>query len=234
LLRLASTISSLGPLELREAARAIRSAPDAEVGNAFATALTKNVALGSFQESEIRSLFSNLPSECFAIVAPALRELGAEDDARRRKLETLPSIVAAKGRASEGRKVFETGKGACTSCHRIGNVGNLVGPDLGTIGQIRAERDILESIFFPSATLARDYEAHAIEMADGLSLVAVIRRNLLDAVVVVDASGQEHTLQRAQITSMQTLPTSLMPTGLDHSLTEEELLDLVAYLRSCK
>jgi putative heme-binding domain-containing protein len=234
LLQLASTIRSLGPLELREAARAIRSAPDAEVGNAFATALTKNVALASFQESEIRSLFSNLPSECFAIVAPALHELAAEDDARRRKLETLPSLIAERGRATEGRKIFETGKGACTACHRIGNVGNLVGPDLSTIGQIRAERDILESIFFPSATLARDYEAHTIETADGQSLVAVIRRNLPDAIVVVDASAQEHTLPRAQITSMQTLPTSLMPTGLDHSLTEEELLDLVAFLRSCK
>jgi len=234
LLQFASTFGSLGPLELREAARAIRSAPDAEVGKAFATALAKTAALGSFQESEIRSLFGNLPSECFAIVAPALRELAAEDDARRRKLETLPSLVVAKGRAAEGKKIFEAGKGACSACHRIGNVGNLVGPDLSTIGQIRAERDILESIFFPSATLAREYEAHTIETADGQSLVAVIRRNLPDAIVVTDASAQEHTLPRAQITSMQALPTSLMPAGLDHALSEEELLDLVAYLRSCR
>jgi len=175
-----------------------------------------------------------VPCECFAIVAPAWHELAAEDDDRGRKLETLPAIVAAKGRAAEGRKIFETGKGACTACHRVGTVGNLVGPDLSTIGQIRAERDILESIFFPSATLARDYEAHTIELADGQSLIAVIRRNLPDAVVVVDASAQEHTIPRAQITSMQTLPASLMPTGLDHSLTEEELLDLVAFLRSCR
>ena len=58
--------------------------------------------------------------------------------------------------------------------------------------------------------------------------------NLPDAIVVTDASAQEHTLPRAQITSMQPLPTSLMPAGLDHTLTEEELLDLVAYLRSCR
>src|SRR6185503_17236149 len=101
-------------------------------------------------------------------------------------------------------------------------------------GQIRGERDILESIFFPSATLARDYEAHTIDTADGQSLVAVIRRNLPEAIVVADASAQEHTLPRAQITSLQTLSTSIMPTALDHALTEVELLDLVAYLRSCK
>ena len=52
--------------------------------------------------------------------------------------------------------------------------------------------------------------------------------------IVADASAQEHTLPRAQITSMQPLPTSLMPAGLDHALGEAELLDLVAYLRSCK
>jgi putative heme-binding domain-containing protein len=232
LLQLAGATSSLGPLELREVVKVIRSAPDAEVGKAFATALTKSAALGSFQESEIRSLFSSQPSECFALVAPALRELASEDDRRRRQLETLPALVVSKGRATEGRKVFETGRGACSACHRIGNVGNLVGPDLSRIGQIRAERDILESIFFPSATLARDYETHAIETVDGQSFQAVIRRNLPEAVVVTDASAQDHTLPRAQLVSLQTLPTSLMPNGLDRALTEEELLDLVAYLRS--
>jgi hypothetical protein len=33
---------------------------------------------------------------------------------------------------------------------------------------------------------------------------------------------------------MNALPTSLMPSGLDHAVTEEELLDLVAFLRSCR
>ena len=116
------------------------------------------------------------------------------------------------------------------------DLGLLLSCSLSTSRLIAASPPIdrLEPIFFPSATLARDYEAHTIEMTDGRSLVGVIRRNLPDAIVVTDASAQEHTLPRAQITSMQTLPTSLMPSGLDHALTEQELLDLVAYLRSCR
>jgi putative heme-binding domain-containing protein len=221
-------------MEFRLVASVTRSAPDAEVGKAFAAALAKSVAFASFEESEVRTLFGNLPPECFAVVEPALRELAAEDDARRRKLETLPALISSKSRAAEGRQVFETGKGACSACHRIGNVGNLVGPNLSTIGQIRTERDLLESILFPNATLARDYEAHAIDTTDGQSLVAVIRRTLPDAIVVVDGSGQELTLPRTKIASMQTLPTSLMPLGLDHALSEEELIDLIAFLRSCR
>ena len=141
MLQLAAVIHLLGPLELRQALKVVRSAPDAEVGNAFAIALSKTPALNTFQESEIRTLFGNLPAECYATVAPALRELAAEDDSRRRKLETLPARIVAQGRASEGRKVFEEGKGACTTCHRIGSVGNLVGPNLSTIGRIRTGQD---------------------------------------------------------------------------------------------
>ncbi|HEY2951318.1 MAG TPA: hypothetical protein VGK40_01980, partial [Verrucomicrobiae bacterium] len=234
MLALAPALHALGPMEFRVVASVVRSAPDAEVGKAFAAALTKSVALASFQESEVRTLFGNLPPECFAVVAPALRELAAEDDSRRRKLETLPALISAKGRAAEGRQVFESGKGACSACHRIGQSGNLVGPNLSAIGQIRSERDLLESILFPNATIARDYEAHAIDTTDGQSLVAVIRRTLPEAIVVADGGGQEITLPRANIASLQTLSTSLMPLGLDHALSEEELIDLVAYLRSCR
>ena len=232
--QLAARFPALSPVELRELIKIVRQSKDTAIGTAFATALKDAPALGAFQESEIRTALSNYAPEVFDIVAPALRDFAAADDARRRKVETLPALIVAKGRPAEGRKIFESGKGACIACHRIGEVGNLVGPNLSAIGQIRTERDILESILFPSATLARDYEAHAIEMAGGESFVGVIRRNLPDAIVIADPSGQERTLPRAQIISMQTLATSLMPTGLDRTLSEDELLDLVAFLRSRK
>jgi hypothetical protein len=141
--------------------------------------LTKNVALGSFEESQIRSLFSNLPSECFAIVAPALHELAAEDDARRRKLGDS-AFDGRRQRAARPKagKFSKPAKARAPHAIASGTWATSSAPILSTIGQIRAERDILESIFFPSATLARDYEAHTIETADGQSLVAVIRRNL--------------------------------------------------------
>ena len=234
MLQLAPVLSSLGPLEFREAVKVIRSARDAEVGQAFAKALTKTSALDCFQESEIRTIFANLPPECFETIAPALRAVAVEDDLRRRKLETLPALVEAKGRAREGRKVFETGTGACSTCHRVGTVGNSVGPNLSTIGQIRTPRDILESVLFPSATIARDYEAYAFELANGESLVGILSRSLTETVGVTDASAAQRTLPRAEIASSQPLPTSLMPNGLERAMTEQELLDLVAYLRSCK
>ncbi|HYR59684.1 MAG TPA: hypothetical protein VEO95_13680, partial [Chthoniobacteraceae bacterium] len=234
LLDLAQCVGVVGPLELREMLKAFRQSKDTEVLSAFANALKNAAALGALSESEIRSAMSAFPPEIFEIVAPALRDLAAEDVARKRKLETLPALVAAKGRAAEGRKIFESGRGVCSTCHRIGDVGNFVGPNLSEIGKIRGERDILESILFPSATIAHDFEAYNIETASGQTIMGVIRRNLPDSVVIADPSGQEQTLPRAQITAVQMLPTSLMPAGLDRTISEQDLLDLVAYLRSRK
>jgi putative heme-binding domain-containing protein len=234
LLQLVPLLPTLSAVELREIVKIVRSSKDVEIGKAFAAALKDAPALGSLQESELRTTFSNYPPEVFAIVAPALSSFAAEDEARRRKLETLPALVAAKGRPAEGEKLFAAGKGACIACHRIGATGNLVGPNLSAIGAIRTERDLLESIFFPSNSLARDYETQAIATADGQSFLGVVRGNLPETIVIADPSGQERTLPRAQIVSMQTLPISLMPTGLDRTLTEQELLDLVAFLRSLK
>jgi hypothetical protein len=50
----------------------------------------------------------------------------------------------------------------------------------------------------------------------------------------VDVAGQEKTLPHSQILTEVTLPTSLMPMGLDATMPESELLDLVAYLRSLR
>jgi putative heme-binding domain-containing protein len=232
--QIAAAFGGLGPLELRELVKLVRPLKSPDDAKLLAAALRDAPALGAIQESEIRTAFQSFPPEVFEIVAPALRALAAEDEARRRKLEALPALAQTKGCADEGRKVFESGKGACIGCHRIGEVGNLVGPNLSGIGQIRTERDLIESILFPSATLARDYEAHSFDLASGETIIGVIRGNTGPTLTIADATGQERTLPREQIVAQQTLPTSLMPTGLDRVLTEQELLDLVAFLRTCR
>lgn len=234
LMTLVKPMSTLGPLELKEVIKAFRKFKDVETGSILANALKSAVALASLQESEVKTLLSSYPPAVFDIVAPALREIASEDGTRRRRLDSLPALIASKGRAEEGRKVFESGKGTCIACHRVGEVGNLVGPNLSTIGQIRTERDLCEAILFPNATMVREFEPYAIETARGDSWLGIIRRRTPDTIVLADAAGQEHPIARDQIASLQMLPTSLMPAGLERTLSEQELLDLVAYLRSRK
>jgi putative heme-binding domain-containing protein len=153
-------------------------------------------------------------------------------DAKKRTIGPLADQVAAKGDPGAGRANFESGKGACIACHKIGTAGRPIGPDLSKIGAIRTGRDLVESILFPSNTLARDYEAHIIETNDGQTTTGVIRSHTAEGLLVVDVAGQEKNVPHDRILSNTTLTDSLMPMGLDATMSPQELLDLVAWLKS--
>ncbi len=229
---LAPLIPALGPLELAEILKGYRAWLKTDAAMPLVQALKNAPSLATVQESVIRTIFADAPPAAFAEILPSLQALANDDAARRRTLDSLPARIEKEGRAAEGKKLFESGIGACVTCHRVGEIGNLVGPNLSKIGGIRVERDILESILFPSNSLARDYEAYAIDTADGQSFIGVIRASLPDVLVFADAGAQEHRIPHSQITAKTMLTTSLMPQGLDKALTEQQLMDLVAFLRS--
>lgn len=229
----ASLFSKLGPLELAEMMKLTRKVTDKALLKTLAENFAAAPALGSLQESELRTLFANKAPELYAIVQPALNAAADAASAKRQRLQSL-AVQATSADAQAGKKHFEQGKGTCIACHKVGEKGRALGPDLTTIGAIRTERDLLESILFPSNTLARDYETHAMEMSDGRSVMGVIRSHTAEGLVVMDPAGAEHQLPHDQITSQVTLTTSLMPMGLDQTLPEKELLELVAYFRSLK
>jgi mono/diheme cytochrome c family protein len=157
---LAPAFAHAGPVELKELLPLVRRLNDTESARVIVAELPKNPALISQQESSYRTAFSNQPPELFEkIILPARRNAEAALDAKKRLIGPLAEKVAARGDAAAGRAHFEEGKGICIACHKVGASGRPIGPDLSKIGAIRTDRDLIESILFPSNTLARDYEA---------------------------------------------------------------------------
>jgi putative membrane-bound dehydrogenase-like protein len=227
-------LSTAGPLELKALTGIFSKVKDTGVARQAAEALAKNPAISSQQESVYRTALSAHPPELFELILlPALQKANAQHEAKMFSLAPLADRLAS-GIAERGQSAFESGKGACVACHRIGQTGRSIGPDLSKIGSIRTGRDLLESIIFPSNTLARDYEAHAIETSDGTSVTGVVRGHSAEGLLVVDAAGQEVTIAHQKIISNTTLSSSLMPAGLDTALGEKDLIDLVSYLQSLK
>jgi len=235
LLELAPLFATLGPVELKSLLGIVRKSKDLEVGSTLAREIAKNPVIASQQESAYRTAFSDFPPDIFeTILLPACNAAVATSEAKKRQLGPLADKVIASGNAVNGKKNFEMGKGTCIACHKIGSAGRPIGPDLSHIGAIRTERDLLESILFPSNTLARDYEAHVIETSDGQQTLGVIKSHTAEGLLVIDIAGQEKTIAHQTIAGDTTLVTSLMPQGLDQTMPEAELLDLVAWLRTLK
>ena len=88
----------------------------------------------------------------------ALLRVNAESvrDRQARLAEYEPLLTG--GDPGRGRAVFFGRTAACATCHRVGDEGGRVGPDLTRIGAIRSGHDLLESILWPSSTFAQGYE----------------------------------------------------------------------------
>jgi putative membrane-bound dehydrogenase-like protein len=233
---LAPALAQAGPIELRELIKVLRRTPakEAQAAEALVNALARNPALISQQESVYRTALSEHPPRLFEdLILPARQKAEAAMDQKKRSLGDIAE-AATLGSPSRGQALFAAGRGTCVACHKVGDLGRAIGPDLSKIGAIRTERDLAESIVFPSSTLARDYEAHLFELNDGQTALGVVRSHTAEGLRIVDVSGQERTLPHAQIASDTVLTESLMPMGLDATLSAQELADLIAWLRSLR
>jgi len=133
-----------------------------------------------------------------------------------------------------GKKVFE--EIGCAQCHRFQGGLGTVGPDLTSIGN-RPAREVLESVVEPSKQIADAFASYLIQTTDGVSVSGRIefedeRRLLLRTFDA--ASGESTTREIAveQVEARRKLDVSNMPSGTIDVLSESEVLDLVAYLRS--
>ncbi|MEI6461594.1 MAG: PVC-type heme-binding CxxCH protein [Verrucomicrobiota bacterium] len=204
------------------------------LGKKIASAYSKSPLLGTFSPDLVRKAFGFLPRDVYEILEPAFDAALVVNETKKERMGALALAAVKQGDAATGRRNFEAGKGACIACHKIGNVGNEVGPNLSKIGGIRVERELIESILFPSNSIARDYDLNSFQMSDGTSVLGLIKGRSAEGVTIVEASGQKRLLTQESIASSTQLTTSLMPAGLDAMFTEQELLDLVAFLRSLK
>jgi putative heme-binding domain-containing protein len=161
----------------------------------------------------------------------ALWRQGAEG--QRARLAQFEPLLTA-GNAERGRAVFFDKKAACATCHRVGSQGGDIGPDLTRIGAIRSGRDILESVVLPSSTVAQGFDNYAVATADGRVVNGVIGRQTADTLVLRDSSGAEVRLRKDAVQEMRRLATSVMPEGLERTLTPDEFRDLLAFLQSLK
>lgn len=154
-----------------------------------------------------------------------------------RQKERLAELAAflPKGDTTRGARLFNNQeKSKCTICHLKGEKGVRLGPDLTWIGAIRSERDLLEAIVFPSASIARYHEVVNVLTMDGRVVSGLLVKETVDKMFLSSAEGVVQQVAFREIEEARYSNVSLMPEGLEKSLKPEEIADLVAYLKASK
>ena len=150
-----------------------------------------------------------------------------------RKLGSKPrpkTILALRGDAGRGAALFWSKAVNCGSCHKIGDRGTSLGPDLSAIGKLRPREDLLESILAPSRRIEPKYAAYVANTADGRSITGLLVKRDDKEVVLRDVENKEIVLKAKDVEELRPSRTSLMPDGQMAGLTAQEAADLLEYL----
>lgn len=131
-----------------------------------------------------------------------------------------------KASADRGKAVFVKN---CAACHRIGNDGAQVGPQLDGLGKRGVDRTI-EDILDPSRNVDGAFRYSIVTLADGDVMTGLQRRVEGQTTVFADAQGKEFAIDSAKISKRVESQLSLMPANWGELMTKEEFVDLVAFL----
>jgi len=131
-----------------------------------------------------------------------------------------------------GRKMFSAA--GCYNCHRVAGAGSSIGPDLTGVGGRFGAGDILRSVIEPNHTISDQYQQMVFE-TNGRMIVGRVSNINNDKIMVstnmLDPKKTE-TIPRDELDDQYPSDVSMMPSGLLNTLTDEEILDLVAFLRA--
>jgi putative heme-binding domain-containing protein len=140
-----------------------------------------------------------------------------------------------QGDAERGKALFNTEQRlACSRCHSVDGKGAKAGPDLFSIGDKLGRRELIESVLFPSATIAVGYSTTIVKTKSGEVLDGVLKDVTDSELTLMGADGKTIVINLNQVEQRRISDISLMPQGLADDLTAAEFADLVEYLASLK
>jgi putative membrane-bound dehydrogenase-like protein len=233
LLQVSDTFETAGPLAVPVLVRAFGRSKSEKVGLALVESLQRSEASANVSADELSKLLGVYPPKVQAAGEKLLKRLGVNLEERKTRLAELAPLGNG-GDAEQGRQIFFGKKAACANCHTVAALGGKVGPDLSAIGKIRSGGDLIEAIAFPSSSFSRGFRSYTILTEQGKLHTGIISRESADTIYLRTAELAEIRIARASIEEMRESKTSVMPKGLDKTLSADELRDLIAYLRSRK
>src|SRR5262249_40441228 len=119
----------------------------------------------------------------------------------------------------------------CAACHKVGDVGHAIGPDLTSSASRDAEA-LLTHILDPNAYVLPNYVLYQVADTHGGVATGLIAPQTTASVTLLREEGRTETIERSRIAELAGTGRSLMPEGFEARITKAEMSDLLAFLQS--
>ncbi len=149
-------------------------------------------------------------------------------------LPPIVELIKMEGDPKRGAAVFRSETVGCAKCHQVNGEGVDFGPNLSEIGAKLAKEAIYEAILDPSAGISFGYEAWQLELKDGDEAYGLIVSETTDEVALKAVGGIVTRYKKSNILKRTQQKLSIMPAGLEKTMSRQDLVDLVEFLASLK
>ena len=231
LVKLAGSVSKAGPMTVPLLVPAFSKTADPDVGRALVSSLKKSPGAESLSAADLDQCLKGFPQEVRGLAKPLYDRLLARHKEQAVFLTKISSSLKdLSGSAERGKQVFFSRKVGCAGCHRAAGSGGNLGPDLSQVGRFRSQGDLLESIVYPSSSIVPEFRTYVVNTRAGNQVTGMIVRESSEAIYLRTPQLAEIRLARDNVEVMRPSPISLMPDGLEKTMTPQELRDLLEFL----
>jgi putative heme-binding domain-containing protein len=145
-------------------------------------------------------------------------------------LQAYRPALELAARAESGRKIYEA---RCATCHRVGDSGHAVGPDLVSV-QNKSPADLLVAILDPNREAQPNYVSYTLVTHQGTVHTGIIVAESAAGVTLRRADAKEDHILRSEIEELASSGKSLMPEGLEKDIPPPAMADLIAFIKSLR
>ena len=213
--------------QVREAVLSALVADDQQVAvllDAIESGAVPPTALGALRRSRLMThrdaAIQKRARALFAVVESGDRMQAYE--------QVRATVIGRPGNAVSGRQVFAA---HCAQCHAVDGTGGQVGPDLSGIRNQPTDA-ILLHVVAPDYEISAGYQAYVIETRDRQTLVGRLESEAPNSLTLRDGAAQQHVILRSDVVSIAASTRSLMPPELERAMSEQDMRDLIAYLKA--
>lgn len=151
-----------------------------------------------------------------------------ENSDRARLVRTWQDCLDLDSDMSAGKSLF---KSHCASCHRIGETGNNIGPDISDSRNM-SKPALLVAVLDPNRAVDNNYFRRSILTHDGEALGGIVVGETSQTLTLLDEQAKRIVISKANIDQDRTLRRSLMPEGFETQLSKQQLADIIGYIKN--
>lgn len=141
-------------------------------------------------------------------------------------------IVNSNGNAEIGQLVYENRASLCTTCHKVNGWGGAFGPELSKIASSKSQPQLINAILNPSLEIAPEWQGWFLVDNDGVRHTGRQIDIHEDFAELMNINGEYDKFMHPK--SYGTMERSLMPEGLQNTMTAPEFNHLISYLMTLK